>query len=88
MIGRPVGLILSNFMYLIMFYLAYFPMTIAALYAKDQICTTITLFTAYCNQIPASTTLAMNFMLFALIPLAALIFTIMASRQPTQEFVS
>lgn len=78
------GLILSNFLYMAGFFVVYFPLTAIALYMKDTICG-LAIFVTYCAQIPASSSLAMNFVLFVMIPMAAILFTIFASRQPAQQ---
>lgn len=78
------GLILQNFLYLVVFFIIYFPMVAIALYAKAQICG-IETFTTYCDEIPASTNTAMNFLLFVLVPLSAIIWTIISSSQPSYQ---
>lgn len=86
MLARLKGLILSNFIYLIIFYLIYFTMVLVALYTKEQICG-LDIFATYCSStIPESTTAMMNFMLFVVVPLAAMAVTILSST-PQQSYV-
>jgi hypothetical protein len=82
---RLKGFVLSNLLYLILFYVMYFILVPLALYMHDTTCG-LDIFTGYCADIPASTTNAMNFLLFVVIPIAAFIVTIIASKEPQQTF--
>lgn len=81
-LGRK-GVVFSNFIYLILFYVIYFPLVMVALYFRDVISTTYP-FSDYWSDIPESTIFLMNMIIFIIIPLAALAYTIMSSRPQEQ----
>jgi hypothetical protein len=81
------GVLMQNFIYLIVFYILYFALVVIALYFKDEICA-ISMLTSYCALIPAGTNGMMNFLLFVLVPLLAAIWVFRAtseSQQPQQR---
>jgi hypothetical protein len=78
------GVIIRNLLYLVMFYIIYFPLVATAFYAKDQICGVET-FTTYCDNIPASTTMALNFIMYVVLPLGALLWAVMSMSAPSYE---
>ena len=75
------GIILANLLYLAVFYLVYFITVGAVFYAKNVI-TTNPVFSPYVAMIPASTNYMMDFLIFVVVPLAALIWTMWSSTQP------
>jgi hypothetical protein len=79
------GFIMRNMIYLVVFYILYFLFVPFALYGKGMICG-LDIFTTYCDQIPASTNLAMNFIMFVVVPIAAFIFAITASTEKPQQY--
>ena len=81
-IGKK-GVVFSNFIYLMLFYVIYFPMVAVILYFNDIISQTWP-FSDYWSQIPDSTFFLMNLILFLVVPLAALAYTIMSSRPEEQ----
>ena len=80
------GVIFSNFIYLILFYVIYFVLVSTVLYFNDVLSQTWP-FSDYWSDIPETTTTLMNMILFVVIPLAALAYTIMSSR-PEQQYVT
>lgn len=83
--GRK-GVVFSNFIYLIMFYVIYFPMVAVVLYFNDVISETWP-FSDYWADIPDSTFFLMDLILFVVVPLAALAYTIMSSR-PQEQYIA
>ena len=79
------GIIIRNFLYLIVFFILYFPLVTVAQYFKDQICNVDT-FTSYCNNIPSSTIAVLNFLLYAIVPLGAIIWTFISQSEPQQVY--
>jgi hypothetical protein len=77
------GIIFSNAIYLILFYIIYFPLVMVALYFKDQIYAVYP-FSDYVASIPSYTTALMNIIIFIVVPLAALAYALMSSR-PEQQ---
>jgi hypothetical protein len=78
------GLAMVNLVYLIMFYIMYFPLVYTAGYILDTI-NALTIFAPYVATIPASTTAFMAFMLYVMVPLMALIWTIRSNAEPTYQ---
>ena len=78
---RLHGLAMTNLIYLVLFYVLYFLLVPAALYMKDTLLT-IDIFVPYAALIPASTDAFMNFLLFVVVPIAALLWTLMSDQQP------
>ena len=78
------GVIIRNLLFLVMFFVIYFPLVSIAFYYKDTICG-VDLFTTYCNNIPESTNTTMAFILYGLLPLGAIIWTIWSMSAPTYE---
>jgi hypothetical protein len=76
--------LIRNFMILLLFYIAYFIMVPTVGYFKDTICN-IDIFTTYCDAIPGSTTLAMNFLIYGLVPISAFLYVLFASSDPQQQ---
>jgi hypothetical protein len=83
--GKLRGFILSNFLYLILFYVVYFILVPTVKYMKDTTCG-LDIFAGYCAAIPTSTNMAMDFMLYVLVPIAAFIVTIVASQEPSYTY--
>jgi len=83
--GRK-GVIYSNFVYLILFYVIYFILVTTVLYFKAVVCDTEP-FSTYCTEIPDSTITMMNMILYVAVPLLALAYTIMSSR-PEQQYIA
>ena len=79
------GLVMSNLLYLIIFYLVYFFLVSAVRYFVDTIGNTEPL-TSYYQAIPESTKAMMDLILYVVIPLAALIVTLIASK-PQERYV-
>lgn len=84
---RPInkklkGVAMANLIYLIVFYIMYFPLVYTAGYVLDTI-NGLAIFAPYVAAIPASTTAFMNFMLYVMVPLGALIWTLWSNSQPT-----
>ena len=73
--------LIRNFMVLLLFYVAYFIMIPTVGYFKDTICN-LDIFTTYCDAIPNSTNLAMNFLIYGLVPISAFLFVLFASSDP------
>jgi len=82
---RLKGFILSNLLYLILFYIMYFILVPVAGYMKDTSCG-LDIFAGYCAAIPTSTTNAMNFLLYVVVPVAAFIVTLLASKEPQYTY--
>lgn len=80
------GVLMQNFIYLIVFYMLYFALVSIVLYFKAEICA-ITILTTYCAAIPVGTVGMMNFLLFVLVPLLAAIWTFRSSAEPQQQQV-
>lgn len=80
-VGKARGFMLANFIYLILFYVVYFIIVPTVLYFRATICA-LDLFTTYCAAIPTSTTGMMDFILFVVVPIGALLFTIWSSKEP------
>lgn len=76
------GVIVANFLYLVIFYLLYFLMIPFIEYTIEQI-NGIEIFSAY--QIPDSTKMFLNLILYVVVPLLALIWTIWSS-QPQYQY--
>jgi len=83
---RIKGVIMQNFLYLLVFYAIYFVSVPMILYFKDTICG-IDILTTFCATIPSGTTGMMNFLLFVLVPILAAIWTIISSTTPQYERV-
>jgi hypothetical protein len=79
------GVIMSNLLMLGLFYLIYFTMIPVVKYATEMIGNTSPLDTYY-DAIPTGTTQMMDLILYAIIPIGALIFTLMSSR-PQEQYV-
>lgn len=73
------GLVMSNLLYLIIFYVMYFLLVSVVKYFLDVIGSTEPL-TQYYQAIPSSTKGLMDLILYVVIPIAALIFTLLASK--------
>jgi hypothetical protein len=80
------GVIIRNFIYLIVFFVIYFPMVIVAQYMKTEICAVDT-FTSYCNAIPSTTVTALNFLLYVAVPLSAFIWVFISSSEPQRVYM-
>jgi len=78
------GNIVANFIYLILFYILYFIAVPVAKYAVATI-GAVDILNPYYLAIPSSTTTFMDFLLYVVIPLTALIWTIFASTQPQYQ---
>ena len=78
---RLKGIAMANLVYLIVFYILYFPLVYTAGYILDTI-NALAIFAPYVAAIPASTTAFMNFMLYVIVPLTALLWTIWSNSQP------
>jgi hypothetical protein len=76
------GNILSNFMYLGLFMIVYFIMTPMIFYVIDTISSTAPL-SSY--PIPESTTAILQFLIYVLVPIMAIVWTILSSSQPNYE---
>lgn len=83
--GLLKGVIMRNLIYLVLFYIIYFPAVIIAHYSRDTICNSWDTFTTICDAIPASTDSALNFILYVVVPLSALLWTIWSASPPTYQ---
>lgn len=79
------GNIVVNMLYLVVFYIIYFFIVLAARYTLATLQVTEPL-SLYWDEIPSSTIQLMDFIIFIVVPIAALIWTIIASR-PEPEYV-
>jgi hypothetical protein len=80
------GVLMQNFIYLVVFYIMYFALVAITLYFKTEICA-ISMLSTYCAAIPSGTVGMMNFLLFVLVPLLAAIWTFRSSSEPQQQNV-
>jgi hypothetical protein len=76
------GNILSNFMYLVMFLIVYFIMTPLLWYIVDTVTATAPL-SSY--PIPSGTIGIMQFLIYVLVPIMAVVWTILSSSQPQYQ---
>lgn len=83
--GKLKGIIWSNFIYLAFFYLMFFILapTIKLVVAELE---AIPVLTPYADEIPESTEQMMDFILYVVVPLSALAFTLKASLEPEQQY--
>ncbi|MEM5867194.1 MAG: hypothetical protein QXG39_04675 [Candidatus Aenigmatarchaeota archaeon] len=79
---RSKGVIVANFLYLVIFYVLYFLMIPVIQYTVEMI-SGIDIFSSY--PIPDSTKMFMNLILYVVVPLLALIWTIWSS-QPQYQY--
>jgi hypothetical protein len=82
MLAKLKGNIVANFLYLVLFYIAYFLMLPVTKYTVALI-GSIDILAPYYLAIPSSTTSFMDFILYVVLPVCALIWTIYSSTQPT-----
>jgi len=78
---------IRNLVYLIGFFILYFPLVVSAIYALNVVCggngvTGISIFVNQCNQIPSSTFGIMYLLLFGAVPIAAIFYTFTFTNQP------
>jgi len=83
-IGKK-GFAVVNMLHLVIFYIIYFFMVLTAKYFMGVLQVTEPLST-YWEEIPSSAKMLMDLIIFIVIPIAALIWTILASR-PEPEYV-
>jgi len=81
MVSKIRGLAMTNLIYLCLFYVVYFLLVPAVMYMKATLLA-IDIFVPYAALIPASTDAFMNFLLFVVVPIAALLWTLMSDQQP------
>lgn len=82
------GVVMRNLLFLVIFFMAYFPLVLTGYFMKDTLCNAVAetgVFETDCDDIPAYTTALLGFLLFGVVPFGAILWAIFSMSQPTYQ---